>query len=216
MRAARMSIEEVEDPMAPGTTTLRPRRTQAERTATTRAALLGAARELFAERGFASTGREDIAERAGVTQGALYHHFASKAEVAAAVVAELDAELVEHVVAAARAGTTAYDQLRRSCRAYIDACAEPAIARILADAPSVLGMQEWRASSESCVPLLEAALANLAREGVDVPGEPRFAAVLVLGMLNEAALSVASAPKPPVARRQANATVEAFLEKLLT
>ena len=59
-------------------TTTRTRRTQAERTATTRGALLRAARELFAERGFAATGRDDIAERAGVTRGALYHHFESK------------------------------------------------------------------------------------------------------------------------------------------
>src|SRR4051794_41023814 len=105
--------------------------TQAERTAKTRAALLAAARQLFTERGFAQTGRDDIATRAGVTRGALYHHFASKADVVAAVVDELEAELVERVVAAGRTGTGSLDQLRRSCRAYIDACTEPAIARIL-------------------------------------------------------------------------------------
>src|SRR5207302_7497163 len=123
MRAARMSTE---------TTTTR--RTQAERRAQTRAALLRAARELFAERGYAETGREDIAERAGVTRGALYHHFSSKADVFAAVVDELNAELVERVVAASHPGGTALDKLRRSSRAYIDAAAEPDVARILVDA----------------------------------------------------------------------------------
>ena len=77
----------------------RPRETQVARSARTRAALLKAARELFAEKGFAQTGREEIAERAGVTRGALYHHFASKTEVAAAVVAALETELVDLVVA---------------------------------------------------------------------------------------------------------------------
>src|SRR5690348_16872959 len=57
---------------------VRPPRTQAERTARTRAALIGAARALFAERGYAGAGREEIVERAGVTRGAMYHHFASK------------------------------------------------------------------------------------------------------------------------------------------
>ena len=81
-----------------------PRETQVARSARTRGALLGAARELFAEKGFASTGREEIAERAGVTRGALYHHFASKTDLAAAVVEQLEGELVDQVVAAARRG----------------------------------------------------------------------------------------------------------------
>src|SRR5580704_8226833 len=83
----------------------RPRETQAARSARTRGALIEAARALFATKGFAATGRDEIAEQAGVTRGALYHHFASKTELAAAVVEELEGELVERVVAAALAGT---------------------------------------------------------------------------------------------------------------
>src|SRR5271156_233978 len=98
-----------------------PRETQVARSARTRGALLMAARELFAENGFAATGREEIAERAGVTRGALYHHFASKTDVAAAVVERLEGELVDLVVAAALEGTGVRDQLHRGCRAYIDA-----------------------------------------------------------------------------------------------
>src|SRR5580693_7327566 len=90
--------------VAPTKTSDRPRESQAARSARTRAALLRSARALFAESGFAETGREEIAERAGVTRGALYHHFASKTEVAAAVVAEIEDELVERVVAAALKG----------------------------------------------------------------------------------------------------------------
>jgi AcrR family transcriptional regulator len=195
----------------------RPRLTQAERSARTRSALLAAARQLFAEQGFAQTGREEIAERAGVTRGALYHHFASKTDVAEAVVEEMEAELVDRVVAAALAGTGAFDQLQRSCRAYIDACTEPAIARILLiDAPAVLGAAKCRAiSAGSCVRLLDLALANSAGEGIDVPGDPEVAAFLLLGMLNEAATLVASAPDPAAAREQVSATVDVFLSRLL-
>ena len=194
----------------------KPRLTQSQRTARTRSALLRAARELFAEHGFAKTGRDGIAERAGVTRGALYHHFATKTDVAAAVLQELEAELVDRVVTAARSGTSAYDQLHRGCRAYIDMCAEPAVARILVDAPAVLGMEACRAiSAESCVRLLNAALANTAGEGIDVPGDPEIAANLLLGILNEAAALVASARAPELAREQVNLTIDEFLSRLL-
>jgi AcrR family transcriptional regulator len=169
---------------------------------------LDAARDLFGDQGFAATGRDDIAKRAGVTSGALYHHFESKTAVAAAVIEALDAELVERVVAAARRGTDPFDQLRRSCRAYIDACAEPDIARILIEAPAVLGPDALRAIDEaSAVKLLNAAL-----EKIDVPGDRSVAAHLLLGMLNEAATLVAT---DPTARRRVQATVDAFLAKLL-
>jgi AcrR family transcriptional regulator len=191
------------------------RRTQAERRAATRAALLTAARELFAERGYAATGRDDIAARAGVTRGALYHHFANKAEAFEAVVDELDAELLARVISAARRGTGPLDQLRRAARAYIDACTEPAIARILlTDAPTVLGWAALRArSAATCQALLEGVLAE---DGIDAPGAPDVTAALLLGLLDEAALLVASAPDPRAARTRIRNTVDALLVKLLT
>src|ERR1700731_3636069 len=150
-----------------------PRQTQAARSARTRAALLQAARALFADKGFAATGREEIAERAGVTRGALYHHFASKTEVAAAVVEELEAELVDLVVAAALEGTGVRDQLQRGCRAYMDACADPTMARILADAPAVLGIEACRAlDAVACAPLLAEVFTQAEAEGITVPGDP--------------------------------------------
>jgi AcrR family transcriptional regulator len=198
------------------TTEGRTRRTQAERTAQTRAALLRAGRELFAEKGYASTGREEIAERAGVTRGALYHHFDSKADVFTAVVEQLQAELVDRVVAASKPGRTAVDKLRRSCRAYIDASAEPQTARILVDAPAVLGPDVCRAmDAESCVPLLEGVFTLADAEGISLPGDPEIAAQLVLGLLNEAATLVASAPNPAAERGRVTRTVEAFLSRLL-
>ena len=118
----------------------RPRRTQADRRETTRSALLAAGRELFATKGFAGAGREEIVERAGVTRGALYHHFSSKEDLFRAVYEQVEGELLEVIAVSAMSAETPLDQLRRGARAYLQAAAaDPAVRRIcLLDAPSVL------------------------------------------------------------------------------
>src|SRR6202046_4892210 len=192
-----------------------PRETQAARSARTRGALLRAARELFAEKGFAATGREEIAQRAGVTRGALYHHLASKTERAPAVVEQLDGELVDLVVAAALRGSGVRDQLHRGCRAYMDACAEPTMARILADAPAVLGIEACRAlDAVACAPLLAEVFARAEEEHIAVPGDPEVAAALLLGCLNEAAGLIAAAPADRALRRRVGDTVDEFITRL--
>jgi AcrR family transcriptional regulator len=193
----------------------KPRRSQADRSAQTRTALVTAARELFAEKGFAATSRDEIATRAGVTRGALYHHFDSKTAVAAAVVAALEAELVERVVSAARDGEGVREQLHRGCRAYMDACADPTVARILVDAPAVLGVAACRAlDAEACLPLLEGAFARAEDEGLEVPGDRGVTAALLLSFLNEAAGLIAATPFNRARREAVAATVDAFLTKL--
>jgi AcrR family transcriptional regulator len=196
-------------------TARRSRRRQADRSARTRGALVGAARELFAEKGFAATSRDEIAARAAVTRGALYHHFDSKTAVAAAVVAELEEELVARVVGAASEAEGVREQLHRGCRAYMDACADPTVARVLVDAPAVLGVAACRAlDAQACLPLLEHAFARAAEEGVAVPGDSEVAAALLLGFLNEAAGIIAAAPFNRARREAVTATVDAFLAKL--
>jgi AcrR family transcriptional regulator len=200
---------------ATATATGTPRETQAARSARTRGALLVAARELFADKGFAATGREEIAERAGVTRGALYHHFASKTELAAAVVEQLESELVDLVVAAALRGSGVRDQLHRGCRAYMDACAEPTMARILADAPAVLGMEACRAlDAEACAPLLAEVFTRAEEERIAVPGDPEVAAALLLGFLNEAAGLIAASPGDRGLRKRVGDTVDEFITRL--
>jgi AcrR family transcriptional regulator len=191
--------------------------TQVERRATTRTALLAAARELFTEKGFAATGREEIAARAGVTRGALYHHFESKRDAFAAVAEELDAELGARVMAAARKSRSPYEQIRSSARACIEAYAEPAVMRILlTDAPAVLG-QEWvrRSNEAACVTMLTPALESAARDGHAIPGDVHLAAQLLLGMLNEAGAIIAAAANPAATLRRVRPTVDAMIERLL-
>src|SRR5690348_2578258 len=122
-------------------------RTKAEQREATTAALIAAARELFAERGYANVGTEEIVQRAGVTRGALYHHFkGGKEELFRAVLVQLSAELMQRVVEAAGATNDPFEELVAGADAFLDASMTPEIQRIvLIDGPSVLGWEVWRA-----------------------------------------------------------------------
>src|SRR3954463_13627865 len=117
----------VKDDNSKSTRDGRERRTQAERSETTRGALIGAARGLFAERGFAGVGTEEIVRAAGVTRGALYHQFTDKRELFAAVFEEVEAELTQRVgqAAGAAAADDPLAELRIGAAAWLDACTEP-------------------------------------------------------------------------------------------
>jgi AcrR family transcriptional regulator len=118
---------------------------QAERTEATRAALIEAARVLFAERGYAAVPAEEIVRAAGVTRGALYHHFQDKKDLFRAVHESLEEELVVRIGATIQGEEDILRLLVRGIDAFLDACEDPSFARIaLQEAPSVLGWVEWR------------------------------------------------------------------------
>jgi AcrR family transcriptional regulator len=173
------------------------RRTQAQRTAATRAVLLTAARELFASKGFGEVSTQAIGEAAGVTRGALYHQFADKTELFAAVYEDVEAELVAEVAARivdeGPAGALA--AMRLGARLFLDVCSAPEIAQIvLIDAPSVLGWEQWRAVGVKYgLGVIESMLAQAIAEGT-VPQQPvRASAHVLLSALDEAALYVSRA-----------------------
>src|SRR5689334_23813839 len=113
-------------------------RTKAEQREATTAALIAAARELFAERGYAGVGTEEIVQRAGVTRGALYHHFkGGKEDLFRAVLVQVSAETTARVLAAANAATDPWSELVCGIEAFLDASAIPEVQRIvLVDGPS--------------------------------------------------------------------------------
>jgi AcrR family transcriptional regulator len=116
------------------------RRSQAERSEATVQDLVAAARPLFAERGFAGTSIEDIVRAAGVTRGALYHHFESKTDVFRAVFEEEERRLVEHTKEVGMRRRRPWAQVEAGCVAVLDAYLDPAIQQIvLIDGPAVLG-----------------------------------------------------------------------------
>ena len=192
------------------------RRTQADRSHATRAALLASGRALFAERGFAGTAREEIVERAGVTRGALHHHFGTKQDLFAAVFEELESELAARVAFAAMAGDDPRDQLRRGCHEFLDAALDPAVQRIvLLDAPAVLGWAAWRdVDARYGLGLVTEGL-----RAVFASGRGELPAVeplghLLLAALNEAAMLVAGAPDPVAARSEVGAIVDQLVDSL--
>src|SRR5215469_8264858 len=119
---------------------------RAQRSQETRDALIETARRLFAERGYSEVGTEEIVRAAGVTRGALYHHFAGKTQLFEAVYEQVERELVEDIAATvATSASDPLDALRAGANAFLEACEDPAIQRIaLLDAPSVLGWERWR------------------------------------------------------------------------
>jgi AcrR family transcriptional regulator len=118
---------------------------QAERTGATRAALIDAARRLFAERGYAGVPAEEVVRAAGVTRGALYHHFEDKKDLFRAVHEAMESDLMARIAATVTGEDDVLDLLVRGADAFLDACEDPVFARIaLQEAPSVLGWAEWR------------------------------------------------------------------------
>ncbi|WP_395360968.1 TetR/AcrR family transcriptional regulator [Streptomyces sp. YH02] len=166
---------------------------RAEQRAATRRALLAEGRRRFAEDGYHGVVLAEVARAVGVTKGAAYHHFESKAGLFRAVVAEVQGELGDRVAAAADEQTDPWEQLRAGCRAFLAAGSDPAVRRIvLVDAPTVLGWAEWRAlDEESSARHLTEALEGLVEAGIvtEQPVEPL--ARLLSGAMNEAALWLA-------------------------
>ena len=179
---------------------------------------MAAARRLFTERGYAGTGREDIAAAAGVTRGALYHHFASKEALFRAVVEELEQEMTTKVATVAMEGADAAAELRLGCLAFLDACLDPSVRRIvLLEAPAVLGWDQWREIDERYgLALLTHGVQAVMDAGLVEPGPVSPLAHMLLGALNEAALLVATAKRPKAARVEVGRTVEQVLDRLLT
>lgn len=196
------------------------RTSQPERSSATRAKLLSVARVLFAHRGYAGVGTEQIVRAAGVTRGALYHHFAGKRELFEAVHEQIEAEIVERIAAQAAAASPVdsdpLQALRVGTQAFLDVCEDAAIQRIaLLDAPSVLGWERWREIGlEHVFGLVHGALqAAIDAGGIErQPVEPL--AHLLLGASHEGAMLVARADDDGRTRRQVGEAIDRFLDAL--
>jgi AcrR family transcriptional regulator len=190
------------------------KRTQVERSEATRAALVGAARTLFGERGYGDVGTEEIVARAGVTRGALYHQFADKRDLFRAVFIAVEEEVIGRLGAEVVAkAPSAAEALSATMGAWLDVCEEPDIQRIvLLDAPGVLGWEEWREIGQRHALGEAMALLEAAMEAGDLARQPvRPLAHVVVGALDEAALYVARAED----RASARAEMTGVLERLI-
>lgn len=191
---------------------------KAERSDATRSELVAVARRLFAERGYAGVGTEEIVRAAGVTRGALYHHFESKRELLAAVYEQVERELTERIATEAFAGGQApadpVEALRRGAELFLDACLEPDVQRIvLLDAPAVLGWERWReVASRYGLGLIEATL-QAAIDAGEITAQPAGPlAHVLMGALDEAAMYVARAEDRVAARAEMGAALSHVLD----
>jgi len=188
-------------------------KTKAEQSATTRAALIGAARTLFAQRGYSGVPAEEIVRAAGVTRGALYHHFGGKEDLFRAVFEAVEGELTKRIASEAMTGADPFAAMRAGAQAFLDSCLDPEVQRItLLDAPAVLGWQQWRELGQRYgLGLIRASL-EAAMDAGQIARQPVTPlAHLHMGALDEAALLIAQADDVPAARREIGAVVDGFL-----
>ena len=184
------------------------RRTQAQRNETTTADLVRTAGTLFGRDGFAATSLEAVADAAGLTKGAVYHHFAGKTDLFRAVFVRQEQGLAEHIGAAAADAGNPRSALRTGCAAFLQACLDPAVRQIiLLDGPAVLGWQEVRAIEDDyLVALLRQGLTRAHPTG-DVDARTH----LLLGALCEAGMLLARDPDAlPALAAEVDILISAF------
>jgi AcrR family transcriptional regulator len=184
---------------------------------TSSAPLIVAARELFAQRGYGAVELAEIAQRADVCTEEVQRLFpGGKEELFAAVVVRLSAETAARVRMASRLGNDPWETLERGVTAFLDASTTTEVRQILlCDAPAVLGGEVWRAiDSDYAVGLLEGALADAIEAGQMLPQPTRAAAYVVVGALEEAAMTVAGAEDPLAARAEMGRMVQRLLDGL--
>lgn len=190
------------------------RRTQVERTEATREALIAAARRLFTERSYEDVGTEEIVRAAGVTRGALYHHFGGKANLLDAVYARIEAESTERVARVVLGSElhSPLDAMKAGIEAFLEECLKPELRQIaLHDAPAVLGWERWREiGAANGLGLIEASLGAAIEAGEIRPLPVQQTAHLLMGALDEAAMVLARDERP-----QARAEVTEVLVTLL-
>jgi AcrR family transcriptional regulator len=196
------------------------RRTQAERSAATRGALIDAARRLWSERGYAAVGTPEIVAEAGVTRGAMYHQFADKAalfgEVAEAVESGVTARLGEYVAASGARDPAA--ALHAAVDGWLAACEEPEVRQILLlDGPVVLGWDGFRDMALRHGLGLTEGMLRAAVEAGQLSPQPTLAlAHVLIGALDEGAMYLATAGDRAAARDDVAAVLHGLLDGLLS
>ena len=189
---------------------------KAEQSESTRAELVAVARRLFAERGYADTPTEELVRAAGLTRGALYHHFHDKRALFEAVFEDVEQSLMMGLAKLMDPKADAWTNLSRSFNAFLDACLERDVQQIvLIDGPSVLGWDTWREIEDRYA--LGATVAGLQQamdEGFITPQPVAPLGHLLLAAVNEAGLVIAKSGDVKAARKEVGAALERLLEGL--
>ncbi|MGV0792490.1 TetR/AcrR family transcriptional regulator [Mycolicibacterium sp. XJ1819] len=191
------------------------RRTQAERTEATTAALLTAARHLFARDGFEATSLDAVAARAEVTKGAVYHHFEGKRQLFEAVFTREVARVAGPLAATYARSADPWEGFAAACRAFLDECLDPELQRImLLDAPAAIGWDDVRRAEAPLLEMMELGITRAIDAGRIAPRPPGPLARFLYGALCETAMVVARAEDQNTAHREAVAEINRVLDGL--
>jgi AcrR family transcriptional regulator len=193
------------------------RGSKAAQSEATRTKLVKVARRLFAKKGFAAVGTEEVVKKAGVTRGALYHQFEDKKDLFRAVFEQVESEVALGITTRAAAETSdPIEALRIGARLWLDASLDPEVRRIvLLDAPAVLGWEEWREIVGRYGLGLLAAGLGAAMDAGAIERQPVMAlAHVITGALDAAALYVAESDDPQAARVEMDPVLERLVETL--
>ena len=183
----------------------------------TRGQLIEVAAGLFAERGYEGTSIEAVLAAAGVSRGALYHHFANKEALFRAVITVLTERITVELTEVVSGCTDPVDAVRTAALAWIDLAGDPVIQRVmLVDAPSVLGWEQWRAMDAGRTVGTMRAMLQAVSDAGRLPAEfVEPFAPMILAALDEAVMLVARAPDSGAALAEGRQAVEEFLARLL-
>jgi AcrR family transcriptional regulator len=174
-----------------------PRRTNAERSATTRAHVIAAARAQFATQGWAGTSMAQVADAAGVSTGALYHHWGTKTELLGAVVSDMHREIAAEVIRTVSASEPPLQRLDTAAGVFLRRCEDHDVARILlVDGPAVLGERWDELDRRWWLTPTEELLREAVSAGDLVTENPRLLAAALLGSLTALGRHTANAGAP--------------------
>ena len=182
----------------------------------TRAKLMAAGRKAFAAAGYAEASMDDFTSEAGLTRGALYHHFGDKRGLFEAVVVEIDAEMTLRLKERAAKAPTQWESFVEEGIGYIEMALEPEIQRIiLRDGPAVLGDPASWPSANGCITAMKISLEGLLADGVIRDIDPEATARMMTGASCYAAQWIANAEDPVAVSKRATAGYRRLLEGLL-
>jgi AcrR family transcriptional regulator len=183
----------------------------------TRGQLIEVATRLFAEHGYEGTSIEAVLSAAGVSRGALYHHFPGKEALFEAVVVAVSDQVTVDLAAAVSGRTDPVDVMRTAALAWIGLAADPVIQRVvLVDAPSVLGWERWRdMDGGRTLGTLRATLQAVSDSGRLPSALVNPFSHMILAALDEIVLVVARADDPVAAVAEGRMAVEELLRRLL-
>lgn len=180
------------------------RKPREEMIAETRAKLIAAGRRAFGTVGYADASMDDFTAGAGLTRGALYHHFGDKKGLLQAVLQQIDAEMTLRLNRISADAPSRWQGFVEECVAYIEMALEPEIQRIMfRDGPAVLGdVSQWP-TNNGCIAALSRSIEQLKADGVMACVDTEAAARLINGASSHAALWIAKSENPEETSRRA-------------